>query len=276
MRLTLCNEVLGTLPFADQCRMARSLGYEGLEVAPFTLTDDPWELTPRNARLWSSVARDHGLTITGLHWLLVQPEGLSITHPETAVRARTVALMEHLCELCAAMDGQYLVHGSPRQRLIHDGDSHEVALARASECWAKAAQAAGRFGVLYCIEPLSSDQTPVINTLAQAAAVVRSINHPHLCTMLDTSSAGLAETLPLPELIDLWFPTGLVRHVQLNDPNRRGPGQGMMQFGPILAALRRQGYRGPLAVEPFDYLPDGPGCAARAAGYLQGLLEALA
>jgi hypothetical protein len=28
------------------------------------------------------------------------------------------------------------------------------------------------------------------------------------------------------------------------------------------------------AVEPFVYEPDGPTCAARAIGYLQGLLEA--
>jgi sugar phosphate isomerase/epimerase len=46
-----------------------------------------------------------------------------------------------------------------------------------------------------------------------------------------------------------------------------------MAFGPILAALKRQGFTGPLAVEPFDYVPDGLGCAARAAGYLQGLWE---
>jgi sugar phosphate isomerase/epimerase len=92
--------------------------------------------------------------------------------------------------------------------------------------------------------------------------------------MLDTSSAGLAETEPLPALIDRWWPTGLLAHVQLNDRNRRAPGQGDDRFGPILAALARNGYSGWLAVEPFDYRPDGPGCAAFAAGYLRGLIEA--
>lgn len=273
MKLSLCNEVLGALPFQDQCRLAKSLGYEGLELAPFTLSDDPSSLTLTQVRAWADIARDHGLVITGLHWLLVKPEGLSITHPDRAVRQRTVAFMAHLCDLCAAMGGRYLVHGSPKQRLIHEGDTGAVALARATECWAQAAQAAQGAGVTYCIEPLSADQTPLVNTLAQAVAVVQAVNHPHLRTMLDTSSAGLAETLSVPDLIDRWFPTGLVAHVQLNDPNRRGPGQGAMHFAPILAALQRQGYTGPLAVEPFDYVPDGLGCAARAAGYLQGLQE---
>jgi hypothetical protein len=30
-----------------------------------------------------------------------------------------------------------------------------------------------------------------------------------------------------------------------------------------------------VAVEPFDYVPDGPGAAARAIGYIRGILEAL-
>jgi hypothetical protein len=30
-----------------------------------------------------------------------------------------------------------------------------------------------------------------------------------------------------------------------------------------------------VAVEPFDYVPDGPAAAARAIGYIIGVLEAL-
>jgi sugar phosphate isomerase/epimerase len=71
----------------------------------------------------------------------------------------------------------------------------------------------------------------------------------------------------------------VVGHVQVNDPNRRGPGQGEMDFGPILRVLRTmeaQGhFPGIVAVEPFDYVPDGPGCAARAIGYLRGVLQGL-
>jgi sugar phosphate isomerase/epimerase len=71
------------------------------------------------------------------------------------------------------------------------------------------------------------------------------------------------------------MPTGLVAHVQLNDRNRRGPGQGEDRFTPILAALQRTGYDGWLAMEPFDYVPDGPTCAARSIGYVAGILEGL-
>jgi sugar phosphate isomerase/epimerase len=80
MKIALCNEVLAPMPFAAQCHMARDMGYMGLEVAPFTLTDTPENLTTAQARQYAQVAADHGLVITGLHWLLVKPEGLSITH----------------------------------------------------------------------------------------------------------------------------------------------------------------------------------------------------
>jgi sugar phosphate isomerase/epimerase len=94
--------------------------------------------------------------------------------------------------------------------------------------------------------------------------------------MIDCSAAGLTEAESVPSLIDRWLPTGLIAHLQANDPNRRGPGQGEMKFAAILAALKRQHYAGTIAVEPFDYVPDGPGVAAFSVGYLRGLAEALA
>ncbi len=274
MKFALCNEVLAPLPFAEQCRIAAALGYMGLEVAPYTVCDDPAAMTAAQARALARVAADHGLAITGLHWLLVKPAGLSIASADAATHAQTVAFMRRLTELCAAMGGKYLVHGSPAQRLIATGQSKADALARAADAFAQAGDGARANRVTYCIEPLSAGQTPLINTVAEAAEIVRAIDNPHLRTMIDTSSAGLSETEPLPALIARWLPTGLIAHVQVNDPNRRGPGQGAMKFAPILAALEAHGYSGVIAAEPFDYVPDGMGSAAHAIGYLRGLVEA--
>ena len=275
MNLALCNEVLAPRPFAEQCRVAAALGYMGLEVAPYTLCDDPSAMTDAEARALARIAADHGIAITGLHWLLVKPGGLSITASDAAHHGRTVAFMRRLCDLCAAMGGVYLVHGSPKQRLVEQGQTKSDALARATEAFASAGEAARAAGVTYCIEPLSADQTPLINTVAEAADIVRAVACPHLRTMIDTSSAALSEREPVADLIRRWMPSGLIAHVQVNDPNRRGPGQGGMKFAPILAALRASGYAGVVAAEPFEYVPDGIGSASQAAGYLRGLLESL-
>jgi len=68
---------------------------------------------------------------------------------------------------------------------------------------------------------------------------------------------------------------GMLAHIQVNDSDRRGPGQGSDQFADIIAALKRHDYKGWIAAEPFRYEPDGPTCAAAVAGYLRGLIEAV-
>lgn len=279
MKFALCNEVLQPLPFEQHCRIAAQLGYHGLEVAPFTLAASPMDITDAQAKLFARIAEDAGLEITGLHWLLVAPAGLSISSEDAGLRMRTLGVMIRLVELCVLMGGRYLVHGSPQQRSTPEASSREQALARVTDCFARVAPVAQRHGVTYCIEPLSPRETDVINTVAEAARIVDEVGSPALRTMIDCSAAAQVEADPIPALMEKWIRSGHVAHVQLNDPNRRGPGQGELRFGPILATLarlQREGvYRGAVAVEPFDYVPDGAGCAARAIGYLQGIAEAL-
>jgi len=250
MRLALCNEVLRERLFAHQCALAAALGYGGLEVAPFTL--------------------DAGIAITGLHWLLVTPKGLSITSADQVLRARTLDVMQRLIGLAADLGAGYLVHGSPAQRQVAGPDD----AARAEAALAQAADWAADAGVTYCLEPLSPRETNWAVTVEEAVGIVRRIGSPALRTMLDVCAAGQGEAAPVVEVLERFLPTGLLAHIHLNDRNRRAPGQGEDRFGPILAALRRHGYAGWCGVEPFEYLPDGAGSAAFAAGYLRGVAEA--
>ena len=279
MKFALCNEVLQPLPFAQQCRLAADLGYDGLEVAPFTLAEDPTTISDAQAAEFRRIAQDHGLAIVGLHWLLVAPPGLSLVSDDAQVRQRTVDVMTRLVELCAALGGSYLVHGSPRQRSVPPGRTQAEAWERARECLRAAGEAAARHGVTYCIEPLSRRETDLINTVEEGARMVAEVGLPSLRTMIDCSAAGQVEQQPVHRVMEEWMPRGVIGHVQVNDPNRRAPGQGELDFGPILAVLARMEaaghFPGIVAVEPFDYVPDGPGSAARAIGYLQGVLEGL-
>jgi D-psicose/D-tagatose/L-ribulose 3-epimerase len=279
MKFALCNEVLQPLPFERQCEMAAQLGYDGLEVAPFTLAANPMDISDAQARVFRRMAEDQDLVITGLHWLLVAPKGLSIVSADATVRAETVRVMQRLVELCEVMGGRYLVHGSPKQRSVPEGSTRPEALARAVQCFSEVATTARDHGVVYCIEPLSTKETDLINTVKDAARIVDQVNSPGLKTMIDCSAAGQVEMESIASLMARWMASGHVAHVQVNDPNRRGPGQGDMEFVPILSKLleleKAGTYRGVVAVEPFDYVPDGPGCAARAIGYLQGIVEGL-
>lgn len=273
-RIALCNEVIREMSLADQCAFAAAVGYEGIELAPFTVSAEPHLLTQTERREIRATVQGAGLAITSLHWLLVSPEGLSITDADADVRHRTREVMAALCDLAADLGAPVLVHGSPAQRRLPEGREAE-AVGWTHEAFAVAARAAEKAGVTYCVEPLAPPANNNIETLAQAAALVDAIASPHLRTMLDTSAAGLTETEPLPDLIARYVGSGHIAHVQLNDPNRRGPGEGEMRFGPILKALRDAGYGGDIAIEPFVYEPNGPACAARTVGYVKGVIETL-
>lgn len=275
MKLALCNEVLRDRPFAEQCRLAAAIGCTGLELAPFTLAADPSSLGETQAQELRRVAAGHGLAVSSLHWLLVQPPGLSIATPDAALHERTVALLERLIAFAAACGAQVLVHGSPAQRSPQPGQSVADALARCEVAWARLAEVARAHGVLYCIEPLSRAETPVLNTLAEAAAVVDRIGSPALRTMLDLSAASATEEVMPAELLARYLASGHVAHVQLNDRNRRGPGQGDTPVAPLLRVLHAAGYAGWVALEPFDYTPEPLACAAASAAYVRGIWEAL-
>ena len=113
MRIALCNEVLAGMPLERQCEYAARLGYDGLEIAPFTLSDAPETISTTEAASIRAVVEASGLVVTGLHWLLVKPDGLSLTDPDASVRSRTLAVMTRLIGLCAELGGTVLVHGSP-------------------------------------------------------------------------------------------------------------------------------------------------------------------
>jgi len=274
MKISLCNEVIAELPFEKQCDLMAKLGYDGVEIAPVTLSDEPHLLPAARRREIVKIAADAGVPITGLHYLMVAPQGLSITAKDSAVRQKTFEVMRGLVQLCADLGGKLMIHGSPVQRQLDPGDEAD-SYKRGIEYFAAAGEAARAAGVTYLLEPLAKDHTAFVNSVEEAVKIVREIGNPGLQTMIDCSAAGRSEAQSVPELIHQWMPTGAIRHIHLNDANRRGPGEGEMKFGPIVAALKAVGYSGIAAIEPFIYEPDGPTCAARAIGYVRGASEAV-
>lgn len=270
--INLCSEVIRELDFRSQCRFARAVGYDGLEVAPFTLCNAPHELDAPAIRELRLIAEGEGMPIAGLHWLLAAPEGLSITSTDDGIYRKTVEIGRRLVALCAELGGRYLVHGSPAQRQLEEGREQQ-GRQQGIAYFAAMAKAAEEAGVTYFIEPLARADTAFVNSVEEALEIVNQIGLPALGTMIDcyaVSSNGEDVTA----LLRRWLPQEIVGHVHFNDPNRRGPGEGELAFGPIIDVLQEFDYRGAIGIEPFIYEPDGTACAARAIGYVRGLMEA--
>jgi sugar phosphate isomerase/epimerase len=253
MRYAICNETFEGWDHQRVCRFVAGLGYQGLEIAPFTLARSIEEVSAERRRELRRQAEDHGLTLLGLHWLLAKTEGLHLTAPDAAVRQKTADYLIALARCCADLGGDVLVFGSPAQRRIPAGASRAQAVEYAVDTFRRASGGIADSGVKLCLEPLAPAEADFINTCDEAIAILDQLDRACFALHLDVKAMS-AEATPIPDLIRRH--AGRTGHFHANDPNRRGPGFGNVDFVPIFKALSASGYAGWVSVEVFDYSPD--------------------
>jgi sugar phosphate isomerase/epimerase len=273
MKIAICNELFKGWDIEKIFAYAAHLGYDGVELAPFTMGETALDISGPARKSIREAAEKAGIEIVGLHWLLVKPEGLYINHPDAGIRKKTQSYLKALIDLCGDLGGKVLVHGSPQQRTVKEGWEPAEAWKRAQETFQICAAAAQSRDVFYCLEALTTADTNFINTIDEALRMVTEIDHPNFQTMFDCRSIHASAGSELPKVLRRALATGKLRHVHVNDPNGRGPGFGDLQFTSLLKILHEADYSGYISVEVFDFAPDPRTIAARSLGYLQGILE---
>lgn len=271
-RFAMCNESMQDRPWAEQCRVIAEAGYTGVEIAPFTLVEEGVQEISADRRSEMVAAMEGaGLDCVGLHWLLSPPpEGLHFTSPDRALRDRTVEYLHRLIDFCGDLGGPYMIFGSPDQRSSSEGQPVEAAMENFAEGLAAVGDHAAERDVMVLVEPLSSDQTDVVNTLAEAMEVVRMADHPAISTMFDFHNT-VDETEPMPALIERYAEH--IHHVQIQEMDGRhlGTGDGRTEFVPVFRAFRDVGYEGWISLEVFDFSPGGETIARESMEVLRAL-----
>jgi sugar phosphate isomerase/epimerase len=274
MKTGICNELFQGWPIEKVFEYAAELGYDGVEIAPYTLADSVTEIPPKRRKAIRLAAEKAGVQIVGLHWLLARPEGLYINHPDEIIRIRTQEYIEALIQFCADIGGRLLLHGSPHQRTVKEAWDFKQSWDYARETFEVIVKMAYKRNVLYCIEPLTRTNTNFINTVEEALRMVKEVNHPNFKMMFDCRSASAQEE-SVPQALLKAIKSGHLRHVHVNDANGRGPGFGLTRFVPILRTLLENHYKGFTSVEVFQFDPDPQTIASRSIGYLKGVVEGL-
>jgi sugar phosphate isomerase/epimerase len=271
-RQAICNEVFQGWDFAEQCRTIKRFGYDGIEIAHFTLADDPVSLTPARRRELARIIVEEGLAFAGLHWLMVAPKGLHVTTPDAALRARSWLHIATLIDLCGDLGGGKMIFGSPAQRKSTGGATRQEATARYLDGLRQAAPHAASRGVTLLMEPLPTHDTDVLNTLAEAVGYVAEIGSPAVQTMYDTHNAVL-ETEPHELLVDRYYE--VIQHVHVNEMDGRHPGTGDWDFKPVLRVLAAKGYKGWISMEAFDFSAGAERIAKESVQYLRSEINKL-
>jgi sugar phosphate isomerase/epimerase len=272
-RHAICNESYQGWEFGAACKSMRDAGYTGIEIAPFTLAEDPASVTTAQRAEYRRVMAAEGLTFVGLHWLMVSPKGLHVTTPDDALRARSWEHIRRLIELCAELGPNgVMVFGSPNQRGTTGGATRAEATRRYIDGLAAVAPQAAAAGARILVEALPANQTDVVLSLAEAVSIVDEIGSPGVRTMFDTHNA-VDETEPHAALVDRYF--DYICHVHVNETDGQHCGRGDYDFAPLLATLARRNYAGWVSLEAFDFSFGAETIANESLRYLESLIGKL-
>ena len=272
MRFAICNEIFKGWNIEETISYVAKVGYDAIEIAPFTLADSVTQISSERRQQIRQAVADKGISISGIHWVLVKPEGLYINHTDDQIRARTAGYFCELVNFCADLGGKVMVVGSPKQRNVLPGVSVEQAAIWAADTFRKAVTRAEDRGVTICFEPLAPSETNFINTAADAIRFVQRVSSPNFKIILDVK-AMCSESNPIPQIIQESWPHFAYFHA--NDKNLKGPGFGDVDFKPIAAALKSVGYDGFVSVEVFNFDEGPETIATKSLEYLKRVFSAV-
>ena len=266
MKFAICNEIFQGWKFEDAAAYAAKAGYDAIEIAPFTFAKYVTEIPPAERIRIRDAAAHASIAVCGIHWVLVEAEGMYLNHSDAAVRRRTAAYFCELVDFCADVGGKIIVVGSPKQRNLLPGVTPLEAWDWAAETFRGSVKRAEDRGVTICMEPLSTAETDFITTAAEAIRFAEQFRSAHFQIILDVK-AMCSEAKPIPQIIRESWPR--FAHFHANDKNLKGPGFGEVDFKPIAAALKEVGYDGYVSVEVFKF-EEGPEIiASRSLEYLK-------
>ena len=255
MKFSICNETFYGLkwPQAKIFDFAAQCGYQGVEIAPFTLNTDITKVSAKERTALRKAADRAGVQICGLHWILSKTTGLHLTTTDRAMRKRTAVYLGELARFCAEMGGDVMIFGSPKQRNLPPGMSMVEGLRNATEVLQAVSPVLEKTGVTIAMEPLASNETNFLMNSDAAVRFAKQVGSPNVKMMLDCKAMWPTEPRPIPEVIHRQKDWSV--HFHANDPNLQGPGFGELDFMPIFKALKEVNFDRWVSVEVFDYTP---------------------
>jgi D-psicose/D-tagatose/L-ribulose 3-epimerase len=217
----------------------REWGFDGVE--PFLSLEQPADI-PAVRRILDA-AKLERTTCS------VLPREAHLVSPQPEVRAQGVEFLKKCIERSAELGARTMC--GP----IYSALGVMTGTRRTEEEWKwavaglqAAARRAEELGVSLCVEPLNRFETYFLNTLQDAARLVREVGAPNVRIHFDTFHSNIEEQHPADSLRSVGQ---LVGHVHISENDRGIPGTGHVDWRGVLTALKETGYGGWVTIESF-------------------------
>jgi sugar phosphate isomerase/epimerase len=267
MKFGICNEIFKEWNDTERTiNYVKEIGYDGLEIAPFTLAPYVTDIPASTRADIVRQAQAADLDILGIHWVFVGPEGVFLTHPDPEVRRFTARYLVDLIHFCGDVGGKVLIFGSPNQRNVDRDVTYNQAFGYAREVFEAAMPTCEERGVTICMEQLTHWETNFCHTPEQTVELIDAINHPNFQLLLDTKAMSYLQE-DRATLIRKF--ARYLCHYHANDTNFHGPGWGEVDFAPIFEALKDIEYDGYVSVEVFRFEAGPEAIAEKSLAYMK-------
>jgi D-psicose/D-tagatose/L-ribulose 3-epimerase len=217
----------------------KALGYDGVEIPVFDGPVAHYEHLGRGLR-----AMGMGATIVA-----IVGEDTNPLSPDPVIRQNARDRLAWSID-CAHALGADVMAGpfhSPLGVFTGEGPS-EAELGRLAEIMHGAAAYAEPAGVTLALEALNRFECYVLNTMDQAEALRKRVDHPNFSFQFDTFHANIEERDPVEAYRRH---ARVIPHIHISENDRGIPGRGHVPFAAHFRAFREAGYDGWLTVEAF-------------------------
>lgn len=194
----------------------------------------------------------------------------TLVSPEAQGRQRRIDFLRRAIDAAAQLGSECVSLWSGARR---DAACDEALLERLAEGLRVVLRHATDSGVMLGFEP---EPGMFIDTLRAFHRLLQWIDAPHLGLTLDIGHLWCQGELPLVDQIARWGPRIVNVHIEDMKAGVHEHlmfGEGEIQFPPVLEALARAGYRGPLHVELSRHSHEAPQAAQRAYDFLAPLVQ---
>jgi D-psicose/D-tagatose/L-ribulose 3-epimerase len=230
----------------------KAAGYDGVELPLFGGTPELYELVGREIK-------NNGLRATAV--CVIPDAEHDCTSSDPKARAQGVVHLKWAIDCLEAASGEVLCGPFYQPLGVFSGEPPTAdERSYIVETHKEAAKYAARANISLAVEPLNRFECYALNTVADAADIVKRVGEPNYGLLYDTFHANIEEKDPVGVIApNLWA----IKHVHTSENDRGTPGKGHVPWAPTFKALKDGGYEGWYVIEAFGRALPGIAAATR-------------